>query len=71
MLDLSSISRHERYNYNEVIRAAAIRALMNWPGLATVRWLNLAGNDLSRDGLRVLLRARQAAGLKELSLRDG
>jgi uncharacterized protein (TIGR02996 family) len=70
-LDLSSISRHERYNYDEVIRAASIRALVNWPGLATIRLLNLAGNDLNRDGLRALLRSPHVGALKELSLRDG
>ena len=69
-LDLSSVSRHERYSYDDLIRAASVRALMDWPGLATLRVLNLAGNDLNRDGLRGLLRSPHAAGLKELSLRD-
>jgi hypothetical protein len=46
-------------------------ALIAWPGLAHVRSLNLSGNDVSRDGLRALLRSPHAVGLKELSLRDG
>jgi uncharacterized protein (TIGR02996 family) len=69
-LDFSSMSRHERYTYDEVIRAAGVRALMDWPGLATMRSLTLNGNDLSRDGLRALLRSPHIAGLKELGLRD-
>lgn len=70
-LDLSSMGRQERYNHDDLIYVASVRALMNWPGLATVRSLNLAGNDLNREGLRALLRSPHAAGLKELSLRDG
>jgi uncharacterized protein (TIGR02996 family) len=69
-LDYSSLARHERYIRDPVIRAAGMGALMSWPGLATVRSLNLNGNDVSRDGLRALLRSPQVAGLKELSLRD-
>jgi uncharacterized protein (TIGR02996 family) len=69
-LDFSSLARHERYIRDPVIRAAGMGALMNWPGLATVRSLNLNGNDLSRDGLRTLLRSPHAGALKELSLRD-
>jgi hypothetical protein len=70
-LDLSALSRHERYNHDPIIRAAGMGALMGWPGLAGVRSLNLSGNDVSRDGLRALLRSPHAAALKELSLRDG
>jgi Ran GTPase-activating protein (RanGAP) involved in mRNA processing and transport len=69
-LDFSSLSRHERYIHDPVIRAAGMGALMNWSGLATVRSLNLKGNDVSRDGLRALLRSPHAARLKELSVRD-
>jgi len=71
-LDFSSQARHERYiNDNDlVVRAAGMRALMNWPGMASVRTLNLNGNDMSRDGLRALLRSQHAAGIKVLSLRD-
>jgi uncharacterized protein (TIGR02996 family) len=69
-LDFSSQSRHERYHYDPVIRAAGMGALMGWPGLATVRSLSLNGNDVSRDGLRALLRSPHAGALKELSLRD-
>jgi Ran GTPase-activating protein (RanGAP) involved in mRNA processing and transport len=46
-------------------------ALMGWSGLAGVRKLTLTGNDVSRDGLRALLCSPHAAGIKELSLRDG
>src|SRR5260370_31418814 len=46
-------------------------ALMGWAGLTDVRSLTLSGNDVSRDGLRALLRSPHAAALKELSLRDG
>jgi len=69
-LDFSSQSRHERYIDDPVIRAAGMEALMRWPGLATVRSLKLHGNDLSRDGLRALLRSTHTGALKELSLRD-
>jgi uncharacterized protein (TIGR02996 family) len=69
-LDFSSQSRHERYIHDPVIRAAGMAALMDWPGLATLRSLILSGNDLSRDGLRALLRSPRLGRLKELSLRD-
>lgn len=69
-LDLSSMSRRERYTHDDLIHAASVRSLLNWPGLATVRSLSLAGHDLNREGLRALLRSPHAAGLKELSLRD-
>ena len=70
-LDLSGLGRYERYNHDPIIRAAGMGALMGWTGLARVRSLNLTGNDVSRDGLRTLLRSPHAAALKELSLRDG
>jgi uncharacterized protein (TIGR02996 family) len=70
-LDLSALGRHERYNHDPIIRAAGMGALMGWAGLARVRSLNLSGNDVSRDGLRTLLRSPHAAAMKELSLRDG
>jgi uncharacterized protein (TIGR02996 family) len=70
-LDLSALGRHERYNYDPIIRAAGMKSLMGWAGLARVRSLNLSGNDVSRDGLRSLLRSPHAAAIKELSLRDG
>jgi uncharacterized protein (TIGR02996 family) len=69
-LDFSSQSRHERYIDDPVIRGAGIAALMGWPGLATVRSLILSGNDVSRDGLRALLRSPHVGQLKELSLCD-
>lgn len=69
-LDFSSQSRHERYIDDPVIRAAGMGALMGWSGLARVRSLSLTGNDLSRDGLRALLRSPHTSALKELSLRD-
>jgi uncharacterized protein (TIGR02996 family) len=67
-LDFSSMARHERYDSS--FRAARINDLMSWSGMATVRSLNLNGNDLSLQGLRVLLRSKHTAGLKELSVRD-
>ncbi len=69
-LDFSSQSRHERYIDDPVIRAAGMRALMGWPGLATVQSLTLNGNDVSRNGLRALLRSQHVGGLKALFLRD-
>ena len=69
-LDLSSAGRHERYSEDDPIRTASVRALIDWPGLASVRSLKLAGQDLNRDGLRTVLLSPHAAGLKELSLRD-
>lgn len=69
-LDLSSMSREERYSYDDEIRAESVRRLVDWPGLATVRTVNLAGNDLTHEGLRVLLRSPHIAGLKALSIRD-
>jgi uncharacterized protein (TIGR02996 family) len=70
-LDLSALGRHERYNHDPIIRAAGMGLLMGWPGLARVRTLTLTGNDVSRDGLRALLRSPHAGALKELTLRDG
>jgi uncharacterized protein (TIGR02996 family) len=70
-LDFSSEARHERYIHDPVIRAAGMSALMGWSGLASVRSLTLNGNDLSRDGLRALLRSPHVKELKELCLRDG
>src|SRR5262249_1011466 len=58
-------------NHDPLIRAAGMGALMGWPGLARVRSLKLSGNDVSRDGLRALLRSPHATALRELSLRDG
>lgn len=69
-LDLSALGRHERYNHDPIIRAAGMGLLMGWPGLARVRSLTLTGNDVSRDGLRALLRSPHAGALKHLSLRD-
>jgi uncharacterized protein (TIGR02996 family) len=69
-LDFSSQSRHERYIHDPVIRAAGMGALMGCSGLARVRSLTLSGNDLSRDGLRALLRSPHTGALKELFLRD-
>jgi len=70
-LDLSALGRHERYNHDPIIRARGMEALMNWSGMANVRSLKLNGNDVSRDGLRALLRSPHSGSLKELSLRDG
>src|SRR5262249_35307867 len=60
----------ERHPPGPVIRPPGLGALMAWPGLAHVRSLNLSGNDVSRDGLRALLRSPHAGALRELSLRD-
>ena len=68
-LDLSALGQHERYNYDPVIRAAGMGALVGWSGLAGVRSLTLNANDLTRGGLRALLRSPNAVALKELALR--
>jgi uncharacterized protein (TIGR02996 family) len=69
-LDLSALSEHERYNTDPIIRAAGMGALVGWSGLAGVRSLTLSRNDVTRDGLRALLRSPHAAALKELVLRS-
>ncbi|MGL4552938.1 MAG: TIGR02996 domain-containing protein, partial [Gemmataceae bacterium] len=68
-LDLTALGAHERYHHDPVIRAAGMGTLVGWPGLAKVRSLTLSRNDLTRDGLRALLRSPLAASLKELALR--
>ena len=68
-LDLSALGEHERYNHDPVIRSAGMSMLVGWSGLAGVRSLTLSRNDVTRDGLRALLRSPHAAALKELHLR--
>jgi Ran GTPase-activating protein (RanGAP) involved in mRNA processing and transport len=68
-LDLSALGAHERYNQDPIIRAAGMEALVGWSGLDGVGSLTLSGNDVTRDGLRALLRSPHAVALKELSLR--
>jgi uncharacterized protein (TIGR02996 family) len=68
-LDLTALGEHERYNNDPVIRSAGMGALVGWSGLAGIRSLNLTRNDVTRDGLRALLRSPNAAALKELTLR--
>jgi uncharacterized protein (TIGR02996 family) len=70
-LDLSGRGGYERYNDDPIIHSAGLEELVAWPGLAGLRSLTLAGNDLRRPGLRALLRAPHASALKELSLRNG
>lgn len=69
-LDFSSVSRHERYDEDPEIRVSGMNALMTWSGLAQVRSLILSGNNITREGLRTLLRSAHVAALKHLSLRD-
>jgi uncharacterized protein (TIGR02996 family) len=69
-LDLSGRGVSERYNDDPVVRSLGMESLAAWPGLASVRSLNLSGNELGQAGLRALLRSKNAAGLKELSLRS-
>ena len=68
-LDLTAQGQHERYTYDPIIRAEGMGALVGWSGLAGVRSLTLTQNDVTRDGLRALLRSPNAVTLKELALR--
>jgi uncharacterized protein (TIGR02996 family) len=68
-LDLSGRGISERYNDDPIIRSPGMESLANWPGFATVRSLNLNGNEFGQVGLRSLLRSPHARGLKELSIR--
>jgi uncharacterized protein (TIGR02996 family) len=68
-LDLSALGAHERYNHDPIIRAAGMGELVGWSGLAGVRSLRLTRNDVTRDGLRALLRSPNAVALQELVLR--
>ena len=70
-LDLSGRGVSERYQDDPIVRSAGMEALAAWPGLATVRVLNLTGNEFGRVGLRALLRSPHASALKELSVRGG
>ncbi|MCE9564515.1 MAG: TIGR02996 domain-containing protein [Planctomycetes bacterium] len=68
-LDLSGRGVSERYSEDPLVRSPGMEALASWPGLATVRSLNLSGNDVGRVGLQALLRSKYASSLKELSVR--
>ena len=68
-IDLTGRGVSERYNEDPRVSRPGMEALAAWPGLASVRTLNLSGNDLAVAGLRALLRSPHATGLKELSLR--
>jgi uncharacterized protein (TIGR02996 family) len=70
-IDLSGRGVAERYNDDPIVRSPGVEALAAWPGLASVRVLNLSGNEFGRAGLRGLLRSPHAAALKELSVRGG
>jgi len=52
------------------ITNAGMEQLAAWPGLANLRWLNLAGNMFGEVGLRVLARSPFAGNLKYLQLED-
>jgi uncharacterized protein (TIGR02996 family) len=68
-LDLSEVGSYGRYGEDPIVDAGAMEELAAWPGLARLGSLNLNGNDVSREGLRALLRSPFATGLKELGLR--
>ena len=68
-LDLTALGEHERYNHDPIIRSAGMEALVGWAGLAGVRSLTLSRNDVTRDGLRALLRSPNAVALQQLALR--
>ena len=68
-LDLSEAGSYGRYGEDPIVDAGAMEELAAWPGLARLRTLTLNGNDVSREGLRALLRSPFATGLKELGLR--
>jgi uncharacterized protein (TIGR02996 family) len=70
-LDLSGRGVAQRYHDDPIVRSPGMEALAGWTGLATVRSLTLSSNDVGRPGLRALLRSKNAAALKELSLRGG
>ena len=70
-LDLSGPGYFEQYYEDPLINAAGMESLAGWPGLARVRSLSLSGSDVSRPGLRALLRSPHIGALKELSLRNG
>src|SRR5262249_46789588 len=69
-LDFSETVSYGRYGEDPIIDSHGLQALADWSGLARLRSLNLSGNDVSRDGLRELLREPRVAGLKELVLRN-
>lgn len=68
-LDLSGRGVSERYADDPIVRAPGMESLAAWPGLATVRSLDLSQNEFGRVGLRTLLRSPNAASLRTLSLR--
>ncbi|MBY0458487.1 MAG: TIGR02996 domain-containing protein, partial [Gemmataceae bacterium] len=61
---------YERYGEDPTVQASGVQALVNWAGLANVRRLTMTGSNIGREGLRTLVRAPAAAGLKELGLRS-
>jgi uncharacterized protein (TIGR02996 family) len=70
-LDLSGRGVAERYNDDPIVRSPGMESLAGWAGLASVRRLNLSGNEFGRAGLRTLLRSKHAGALTELSVRGG
>jgi uncharacterized protein (TIGR02996 family) len=68
-LDLSGLGVAERYSDDSIVRSPGMETLTGWAGLATVRSLNLSGNEFGSAGLVTLLRSSNAAALKELSVR--
>ncbi len=70
-LDLSGQGVTERYHDDPSVRAPGMELLAGWPGLAAVRSLSLAGNELGRPGLRALFRSKYVGALQALSLRSG
>lgn len=68
-LDISGRGVSERYNDDQIVRSPGMESLATWEGLASVRLLNLSGNDFGQVGLRTLLRSPHVGALKELILR--
>jgi uncharacterized protein (TIGR02996 family) len=71
VLDLSGRGVAERYTTDPIIQVPGMESLANWPGLASVRSLNLIFNEIGAVGLRTLLRSPFAVSLEQLSLRGG
>lgn len=67
-LSLFETAGYGGYGEDLVIDEEGLRWLADWPGLDSVRKLDLSGNSLNRAGLRTLLGSRHCAGLKDLSL---
>jgi uncharacterized protein (TIGR02996 family) len=68
-LDVSEENYYGRYAEDPVIDARGVAHLAEWPGLARLRTLVLAGNELQQSGLHALLQSPHTSGLKNLIIR--